>query len=133
MRKDLNKTRDKYVLEERRQNQTETCRGSYYKQDARLEEFLDEKSAFYNGSESDDSDNGDENYNENCIWTISPEENCPPVRVMVWFRVKVRIRLGAVFLGGNCPRTNESIETVVRRCLHNRIKNFAKFRGKHQC
>ena len=77
MRKDLNKTRDKYVLEERRQNQTETCRGSYYKQDARLEEFLDEKSAFYNGSESDDSDNDDENYNENCIWTISPEENCP--------------------------------------------------------
>ena len=30
-----------------------------------LEEFLDNKDAFYNGSESDDSDNDDENYNEN--------------------------------------------------------------------
>ena len=30
-----------------------------------LEEFLDGKGAFDNGSESDDSDNDDENYNEN--------------------------------------------------------------------
>ena len=30
-----------------------------------LEKFLDNKSAFYNGSESDDSNNGEEDYNEN--------------------------------------------------------------------
>ena len=30
-----------------------------------LEEFLDGKCAFYNGNESDDSDNDDENYSEN--------------------------------------------------------------------
>ena len=30
-----------------------------------LEEFLDNKVAFYKGSESDDSDNDDENYNAN--------------------------------------------------------------------
>ena len=30
-----------------------------------LEEFLDDKAAFYNDSEGDDSDNDDENYNEN--------------------------------------------------------------------
>ena len=30
-----------------------------------VRKFLDNKSAFYNGSESDDSDNDDENYNEN--------------------------------------------------------------------
>ena len=43
----------------------ETDRGSQYNQEELLEEFLDDKGAFYNGSESDDSDNDDENYNEN--------------------------------------------------------------------
>ena len=51
--------------EERRNNLAETDRGSHYKQEEWLEEFLDNKSAFYNGSESDDSDNDDENCNEN--------------------------------------------------------------------
>ena len=39
--------------------------GSLYNQEEWLEEFIDDKGAFYNGSESDDSDNDDENYNEN--------------------------------------------------------------------
>ena len=39
--------------------------GSYYNQEEWLEEFLDDKRAFYDVSESDDSDNDDENYNEN--------------------------------------------------------------------
>ena len=51
--------------EERRQNLAEMEKGSYYNQEEWFEEFLDNKSAFYNGSESDDSDNDDENYNEN--------------------------------------------------------------------
>ena len=51
--------------EERRQNLSETDRGSYYNQEEWVEEFLDDKGAFYNGSESDDGDNDDENYNEN--------------------------------------------------------------------
>ena len=50
---------------ERRQNLAETDRGSYYKQEEWLEAFLDNKSAFPDGSESDYSDNDDENYNEN--------------------------------------------------------------------
>ena len=36
-----------------------------------FEEFLDNKSAFYNGRESDDSDNDDENYNENIEVVVS--------------------------------------------------------------
>ena len=64
-RKAWNKTREKYMPEERRQNLAETDRGSHYKQEECLEAFLEEKSAFSNGSESDDSDNDDENYNEN--------------------------------------------------------------------
>ena len=60
-----NKTREKYMLEERKQNLAETERGSYYNQKEWLEEFLDDKAAFYNGSESNDSDNDYENYNEN--------------------------------------------------------------------
>ena len=60
-----NKTREEYMSEERRQNLAETDRGSYYNQEERLEEFLDDKGAFCDGSESDDSENGDENYNEN--------------------------------------------------------------------
>ena len=51
--------------EERRQNLSETDRGSYYNQEEWVEEFLDDKSVFYNGSESDDGDNDNENYNEN--------------------------------------------------------------------
>ena len=51
--------------EERIQNLAETDRGLYYNQEEWLEEFLDDKGAFYNGIESDDSDNDDENCNEN--------------------------------------------------------------------
>ena len=50
--------------EERRQNLAEADRESYHNQEEWLEEFLNDKSAFYNGSESDDSDNDDKNYNE---------------------------------------------------------------------
>ena len=50
---------------EKRQNLAETDRGSYYNQEEWLEEFLDDKGAFHNGSESDDSENHEENYNEN--------------------------------------------------------------------
>ena len=60
-----NKTRVKYMPEERRPNLAETDRGSYYKQEEWLEAFLDDKSAFPDGCESDDIDNDDENYNEN--------------------------------------------------------------------
>ena len=47
--------------EERRQNLSETNRGSYYNQKVWVEEFLDDKGPFYNDNESDD----DESYNEN--------------------------------------------------------------------
>ena len=59
-----NNTREKYMLEERRQNLAESDRWSYYNQEERLEEFSDDKGAFSNGSESDDSDNDNENYTE---------------------------------------------------------------------
>ena len=51
--------------EERRQNLAQTDRRSFYNQEEWVEEFLDDKGAFYNGRESDDGDNDDENYNEN--------------------------------------------------------------------
>ena len=51
--------------EERRQNLAETDRGSYYNQEEWLEEFLDDKAAFYDVTESDDSENDDEIYTEN--------------------------------------------------------------------
>ena len=44
--------------EEREQNLAKTDRGSYYNQGEWLVEFLDNKSAFCDGSESDDSENG---------------------------------------------------------------------------
>ena len=59
-RKAWNKTKEKYIPKERGQNSAETDRGSYYNHDEWLEEFLDDKGAFYNG-ESDHSDNDDEN------------------------------------------------------------------------
>ena len=60
----INSTREK-ELEERRQNVAEIDKGSSYDQEEWVEEFFDDKSAFYNGSESDNGDNDDENYNEN--------------------------------------------------------------------
>ena len=40
------------------------------------------------------------------VWTIAPGENCPSVRV----RVRIGLRLGAVFLWGNCPRTISTVK-----------------------
>ena len=60
-----NNTREKYMPDERRQNLAETDRGSFFNQEEWVEEFWDDKGAFYNGSESDEGDNDDENYNEN--------------------------------------------------------------------
>ena len=51
--------------EKTRQDLAETDKGSYYKQEEWLEAFLDDRSAFFNGSECDDSINDDEKYNEN--------------------------------------------------------------------
>ena len=51
--------------EEGRQNLAETDWRSFYNQEEWVEEFLDDKGAFYNGSQSNDGDNDDENYNEN--------------------------------------------------------------------
>ena len=51
-RKGWNKTREKHLLEEKRHNLSETCKGSYYNQEEWLEEFLDGKGTFYNGTEA---------------------------------------------------------------------------------
>ena len=37
-----------------------------------------------------------------CIRTIAPKENCPPVKVRVWVRVMVSFRVGGG--GGNFSR-----------------------------
>ena len=54
-RKAWNKTRGN-MQQERKQSLAETDRRSYYNNEEWLEEFLDDKDAFYNSSESDDSD-----------------------------------------------------------------------------
>ena len=50
-RKAWNKTTEKYMPEEKRQNLAEKCKKSYYNQEEWLEEFLDGKDTFYNGTE----------------------------------------------------------------------------------
>ena len=64
-RKAWNKNREKYIRKKENKIFAETDRGSYWNQEEWLEEFLDDKAAFYNGSDSDVRDNDDENYNEN--------------------------------------------------------------------
>ena len=56
-RKAWSNTRRKYMPEERRQNLARAERGSYYNQEEWLREFLDDKGAFSDRSESDDSEN----------------------------------------------------------------------------
>ena len=59
------------MLEERRQNWSETDRVSYYNQVEWVEEFLDDKGAFYISCGSGDGDNNeDENYYENIIEAV---------------------------------------------------------------
>ena len=48
-----------------KQNLAKTNRGLYYSQEEWLEEFLDNKGAFYDDNESDNSENDDENATEN--------------------------------------------------------------------
>ena len=50
-RKVRNKTREKYMPEEKRKNLAETDKGQYFNQAEWLEKFLDDKSAIYNGTE----------------------------------------------------------------------------------
>ena len=40
------------------------------------------------------------NYPRVGVRTIAPEKNCPPVRVRVWFRVSIKIRVGGSFPWG---------------------------------
>ena len=46
----------------------------------------------------------------NILKTV-PEENSPPlpIGIRVWVSVRVRVRVGAVFLGGNYPKTTQNI------------------------
>ena len=62
--KPWNNTRENYMPEGRRQNLTKR-QGIILQSRGMVDEFLDNKGAFYNGSENDDGDNDDENYNEN--------------------------------------------------------------------
>ena len=76
---------------------------------------------------------------------LSPEENCPQVRVGVWVKVRVSFRAGGqpdncprgklssgqgqglpqgqfccwgtIFLGGNCPRTQKNIQSKKRTLI----------------
>ena len=52
------KTREKYMPVKTRQNLAERDKGSHYKEEW-LEEILDSKGAFYNGSESDNDENNE--------------------------------------------------------------------------
>ena len=56
---------EKNVWRKERQNLAEADRGSCYNQEEWQQEFLDDKGAFYDGGESNNSENDDENYTEN--------------------------------------------------------------------
>ena len=76
-RKAWNKTRGKHMSVKRRQNLAEADKGSYYNKKEWLEEFLDGKDAFYNGSENGDIDNDEqqqlyEGFANNCYKIVSP-------------------------------------------------------------
>ena len=75
-RKAWNKTREKCMPVKRKQNLAETDRVSYYKEEW-LEEFLDSKCSFYNGNESDNDENNEqqqlpEGFANSCYKIVSP-------------------------------------------------------------
>ena len=89
------------MTEKRRQNLADTGRGSYYNQKEWVDEFLDDKDAFYNGNESDDGDNDDENYNENMEIVdrrLFPDQSFFKIRVLKNFANFTGKDLGWSFL-----------------------------------
>ena len=78
----------------------------------------------------------------NGVRKIAPEENCPLVRVRVWFRISVRIRAGGNFSWGQFPRTvkiniwwsNQYTEAFVQMFFKiGVLHNFLNFTEKHLC
>ena len=58
------------------------------------------------------------------VRTIAPEENSAPVRVRFWFRISVKIRVGAIFLRNNCSRTFSKVVVISRNYNHGSVVNF---------
>ena len=58
------------------------------------------------------------------VRTIAPEENSAPVRVRFWFRISVKIRVGAIFLRNHCSRTFSKIVVISRNYNHGSVVNF---------
>ena len=116
--------------EERGQNLAETNRGSYYNQEEWVEEFLDDKGAFYNdGSESDDSNNDDEIYNKNmeavvrrCSFKIDLLKNFANFKGKRLCWSYFLIKLQARRLAGPA----ELLKTLWHRCFPVKFTNFLR-------
>ena len=52
------------------------------------------------------------------VWRIAPEENCPSVRVRVWFRISVRIRAGRQFSSGSIFLEPFEVTIIVCYLMH---------------
>ena len=51
-------------------------------------------------------------HKQNGIRTIIPEENCLRLRLGFGLELELILGLGgAIFLGGNCPRTNQNVSS----------------------
>ena len=50
------------------------------------------------------------------VRTIAPEENCPPLRLRAWVKVRVRIRVG-----GNFPR-----EQLSQNRIYEKLTSFSE-------
>ena len=57
------------------------------------------------------------------IWAITPEENCLRLGLAYGLRLRLVLGLGAIFLGGNCPRTFPHHEYYFYPCYFFRQKN----------
>ena len=60
------------------------------------------------------------------VRTITPQENCPPVRAKVWFRVRIRIRVV-----GNFPRGGANALEPFAELFHYNEKDLFNYRKDH--
>ena len=112
--------------EEKRRNLAETeAESSCYNQEKCLEEFSDDKGAFYNGSKNDDSDNDDENYYENYEQQQLPEDFSNNWNALVSPILLQELINNDFAVCRYCSGTPLLVEDVASSHVFGRIWNFA--------
>ena len=112
---------------ERSQNLAETDQRLYYNQEEWVEEFLDDKGAFYSGSESDDCNNDSDNCNENMEAVIRRYSSKQVFLKICKFPGKIPVLEFLYNKVAGSKACNFNKNRLQHRCFPMRFANFTSF------